>query len=99
MQDTKSLDGKITLLSYLARQLSTGPAPAALLAEEVPHVVGPALKVSVQVTHSISLHHCSSIDSGHAWYASVGALRHPSHAHIPRHPAVDDMLCVSAHVL
>lgn len=66
MQDTKSLDGKITLLSYLARQLSIGPAPAALLAEEVPHVVGPALKVSVQVTHSISLHHCSSIDSGHA---------------------------------
>lgn len=50
MQDTKSLDGKTTLLSYIARQLSTGPAPAALLAEEVPHVVGPALKVSVQVT-------------------------------------------------
>ena len=50
MQDTRSLDGKTTLLSYIARQLSTGPAPAALLAEEVPHVVGPALKVSVQVT-------------------------------------------------
>lgn len=50
MQDTKSLDGKTTLLSYIARQLSTGLTPAALLAEEVPHVVGPALKVSVQVT-------------------------------------------------
>ena len=52
MQDTKSLDGKTTLLSYIARQLSTGPTPAALLAEEMPHVVGPALKVSVQVTHT-----------------------------------------------
>ena len=52
MQDTKSLDGKATLLSYVARQLSTGLSPAALLAEEVPHVVGPALKVSVQVTIS-----------------------------------------------
>ena len=54
MQDTKSLDGKTTLLSYIARQLSTGPTPAALLAEEVPHVVGPALKVSVQVTDPIT---------------------------------------------
>lgn len=49
-QDTKSLDGKTTLLSYIARQLTTGQTPAALLAEEMPHVVGPALKVCVQVT-------------------------------------------------
>ena len=50
LQDTKSLDGKTSMLSYIARQLSTGPCPAALLADEVPHVVGPALKVSVQVS-------------------------------------------------
>ena len=49
VQDTKSLDGKASLLSYIARQLSTGQPPAALLAQEVPHVVGPALKTSVQV--------------------------------------------------
>ena len=48
VQDTKSLDGKTSLLSYIARQLSTGHSPAALLAQEVPHVVGPALKTSVQ---------------------------------------------------
>lgn len=48
------MDGKTTLLSYIARQLSTGPTPAALLAEEMPHVVGPALKVSVQVIGSIT---------------------------------------------
>lgn len=47
------MDGKTTLLTYIARQLSTGPAPAALLAEEVPHVVGSALKVSVQVTEQL----------------------------------------------
>ncbi|KAA6421764.1 MAG: formin domain containing, partial [Trebouxia sp. A1-2] len=48
LQDTKSLDGKTSLLSYIARQLSTGHPPAALLAHEMPHVVGPALKTSVQ---------------------------------------------------
>ena len=51
MQDTRSLDGKASLLSYIAHQLSTGHPPAALLAQEVPHVVGPALKTSVQVGH------------------------------------------------
>ncbi|KAL0049978.1 hypothetical protein WJX82_001917 [Trebouxia sp. C0006] len=48
LQDTQSLDGKTSLLSYIARQLSTGHSPAALLAHEMPHVVGPALKTSVQ---------------------------------------------------
>ncbi|DBB05487.1 TPA: hypothetical protein ACH3X1_012444 [Trebouxia sp. C0004] len=49
LQDTKSLDGKTSLLSYIARQLTTGHPPAALLAHEMPHVVGLALKISVQV--------------------------------------------------
>ncbi|KAL0027450.1 hypothetical protein WJX77_001937 [Trebouxia sp. C0004] len=48
LQDTKSLDGKTSLLSYIARQLTTGHPPAALLAHEMPHVVGLALKISVQ---------------------------------------------------
>jgi len=56
VQDTKSLDGKTSLLSYIARQLSTGHSPAALLAHEMPHVVGPALKTSVQVPFPRPVH-------------------------------------------
>ena len=50
LQDTKSLDGKTTLLSYIARQLNSRQPPAALLAQEMPHVVGPALKISLQAS-------------------------------------------------
>lgn len=43
------MDGNSSLLKYIATQMCQGHSPAALLASEVPHVVGSALKISVQV--------------------------------------------------
>lgn len=45
------MDGKSTLLQYVAAQMCQGRPPAPLLASEVPQVVGSALKISVQVRH------------------------------------------------
>ena len=62
-------------MKYLAAQLSQGHPPAALLASEVPHVIGDALKVSVQVfTVPVALHCtawglsglCLALTFGHA---------------------------------
>lgn len=47
-QDTRSLDGKTNLLSWLAGQLSGAEPPAPLLAAQLPHVVSPRLRVSCQ---------------------------------------------------
>lgn len=49
-QDTRSLDGKTNLAAWLARQLCTAQPPAPLLAEQLPHVVHPKLRVSLQET-------------------------------------------------
>lgn len=48
-QDTRSRDGKTTLLRYIAAQLCTAEPPHALLSDEAPHVVCPALQTSLSV--------------------------------------------------
>eukprot|EP00891_Asterochloris_glomerata_P002244 jgi/Astpho2/2244/fgenesh1_pg.00040_%23_71_t len=48
LQDTRSLDGKMNLLLYIAHQLSARQPPHAILAEEVPHVMGTGIKTTLQ---------------------------------------------------
>jgi hypothetical protein len=48
-QDTRSRDGRATLLQYLARRLAAAQPPAPDLASELPSVVSPALKTSLLV--------------------------------------------------
>ncbi|KAK9830554.1 hypothetical protein WJX72_012430 [[Myrmecia] bisecta] len=48
LQDTRSLDGKTTLLRYIAHTLCTADPPHRLLSQEVPHVSGATLKTSQQ---------------------------------------------------
>ena len=52
LQDTRSLDGKMNLLLYIAQQLSARQPPHAILAEEVPHVMGTGIKTTLQVSPS-----------------------------------------------
>ncbi|GAB4818742.1 hypothetical protein N2152v2_005788 [Parachlorella kessleri] len=47
LQDTRSLDGKTTLLAWLAAGLCASAPPAPLLTEELPHVASPKLRVSL----------------------------------------------------
>ena len=47
-QDTRSLDGKTSLLVYLARHMCTRKPPMPVLADELPAVVGSTLKTSAQ---------------------------------------------------
>ena len=46
MQDTRAADGKVSLLSFAAARLAAAGAP--LLSEELPHVAGPRLRVSLR---------------------------------------------------
>lgn len=45
--DTRSQDGRQTLLTWIARRLAAADPPAPVLASEVPHLVSPRLRVSV----------------------------------------------------
>ncbi|EFN54922.1 hypothetical protein CHLNCDRAFT_134639 [Chlorella variabilis] len=47
LADTRSLDGKETLLSWIARQLVSATPPLAVLRTELPHVASPQLRVAV----------------------------------------------------
>lgn len=46
MQDTRAADGKASLLTFAAARLTAAGAP--LLSEELPHVAGPRLRVSLR---------------------------------------------------
>lgn len=47
LADTRSTDGKESLLSWIARQLAAASPPAPVLAEEAPAVASPRLRVAV----------------------------------------------------
>ena len=49
MQDTRSLDGRVTLLHYVAQRLTAAEGGSAMLADELPAVAGPLVKTSLQV--------------------------------------------------
>lgn len=54
-QDTRSLDGKTTLLAWLARQHCATQPPELPLSQQMPHVVSPKLRVSLaEVSESLA---------------------------------------------
>lgn len=80
-------------MKYLAAQLSQGRPPAALLASEVPNVIGNALKVSVQVVTLPGAVPCTawglSLTSVHQaiWPGSLtGSMHHEVAVKLPSLP-------------
>ena len=53
VQDTRSRDGRTTLLQYVARRLASAQPPHALLSEEAPAVVSSSLKTSLLVISAL----------------------------------------------